>query len=307
MYLMGEEDRPPLQISAPQAFLHAGAEASAASLIAHYPRQTSGAGQRVVVDMQACVAWTLMNAQAFPIMHGASMSRNGVYSGALRLRRKGVFRCADGHISVMFSGGAAASSAKAMVDWMDEKGFAADWMKQQNWRVWAPGVLSDASEEELRQVADVEDRIERFLLTMTRREIHAEGLRRRILLAPVNSVAEIAADEQLKAREFFVPVATGDPAAQPHHARAVCQAVVDADRAAVTAAASGRTQSRRLRSAAGSERGGNRDVARDWRNLSARSDGRWQIEPWPVFTCWISPGSRSARSSPSIWLTMAPT
>ena len=54
-----------------------------------------------------------MNAQAFPIMHGASMSRNGVYSGALRLRRKGVFRCADGHISVMFSGGAAASSAKA--------------------------------------------------------------------------------------------------------------------------------------------------------------------------------------------------
>ena len=52
---------------------------------------------------------------------------------------------------------------------MDEKGFAADWMKQQNWRVWAPGVLSDASEEELRQVADVEDRIERFLLTMTRR------------------------------------------------------------------------------------------------------------------------------------------
>ena len=39
MYLMGEEDRPPLQISAPQAFLHAGAEASAASLIAHYPRR----------------------------------------------------------------------------------------------------------------------------------------------------------------------------------------------------------------------------------------------------------------------------
>ena len=72
------------------------------------------------------------------------------------LAGKGVFRCADGHISVMFSGGAAASSAKAMVDWIDEKGFAADWMKQQNWRVWLPGVLSDASEEELRQVADVE-------------------------------------------------------------------------------------------------------------------------------------------------------
>ncbi len=48
----------------------------------------------------------------------------------------------------MFTGGAAAGSAKAMVDWMDEKGFAADWMKQQNWKVWSPGILSNASEEE---------------------------------------------------------------------------------------------------------------------------------------------------------------
>lgn len=211
MYLMGEEDRTPLQISAPQAFLHAGAEASAASMIAHYPRQITGTGQRIVVDMQACIVWTLMNAQAFPIMHGAAMSRSGVYSGMVLLRRKGVFRCKDGHISVMFSGGASAASAKAMVEWMDEKGFAADWMKKQDWRVWAPGVLSKATEEELRQVTDVEDRIERFLLTMTKREIHAEGLRRRILLAPVNSVAEIAADEQLKAREYFVAVPTGQP------------------------------------------------------------------------------------------------
>ena len=205
MYLMGEEGRPPLQISAPQAFLHAGAEASAASLIAHYPRQVSGTGQRIVVDMQACVVWTLMNAQAFPVMHGASMTRNGVYSGALSLRRKGVFRCKDGHISLLFTGHAAASSAKALVDWMDQNGFAADWMNKQNWKVWSPGILSDASEEEVQQVADVEGRIERFFLTLTKREIHAEGLRRRILLAPVNSVAEIAVDEQLKSREYFVP------------------------------------------------------------------------------------------------------
>jgi benzylsuccinate CoA-transferase BbsE subunit len=81
-------------------------------------------------------------------------------------------------------------------------------MKEQNWKAWSPGVLSDASEEELRQVADVEDRIERFFLTLTKREIHVQGLRRRILLAPVNSVAEIAVDEQLKSRRYFAKVAS---------------------------------------------------------------------------------------------------
>ncbi len=207
MYLMGEPGRPPLQISLPQAGLHAGAEAAAASMIAHYPRQTSGQGQHIVVDMQACIVWTLMNAQAFPIMHGASMARSGVYSGALRLRRKMVFRCADGHISILVTGGAAAASVKALVDWMDEKGFAADWMKRQNWSVWAPGVISRATDQEVEQIHDIEDRVERFFMTMTKREIYAGGLKRRILLSPVNTVAEIAADEQLAAREFFVPVA----------------------------------------------------------------------------------------------------
>ncbi|HEV3110017.1 MAG TPA: CoA transferase [Candidatus Binataceae bacterium] len=206
MYLMGEEGRPPLQISLPQAGLHAGAEAAAAAMIAHYARQSSGQGQHIVVDMQACVVWTLMNAQAFPIMHGGSMARNGVFSGALRLKRKMVFRCADGHISMLVTGGTAAPSIKALADWMDEKGFAADWMKRQNWSSWAPGVISRASDYEIEQVHDIEDRVERFFMTMTKREIYAGGLKRRILLSPVQTVAEIAADDQLEAREFFVPV-----------------------------------------------------------------------------------------------------
>jgi crotonobetainyl-CoA:carnitine CoA-transferase CaiB-like acyl-CoA transferase len=206
MYLMGEPGRPPLQISAPQAGLHSGAEAAAAAMIAHYPRQSSGQGQHIVVDMQACIAWTLMNAHSFPVLHGASMTRNGVYSGALQLARKMVFKCADGHISMLLTGGTGAASTKALVDWMGEKGFAADWMKQQKWATWAPGVISDATEYEIQQVKDIEDRVEHFFMTMTRNEIYAGGLKRGILLSPVNTVADIAADQQLKSREFFVEV-----------------------------------------------------------------------------------------------------
>src|SRR5215467_10318372 len=70
MYMMGEEGKPPVQMSLPQAGLHAGGEAAVASMIAHYPRQVDGFGQKIVVNMQACIVWTLMNEQAMPIQHG---------------------------------------------------------------------------------------------------------------------------------------------------------------------------------------------------------------------------------------------
>ncbi len=44
------------------------------------------------------------------------------------------------------------------------------------------------------------------MLTMTKREIYAQALKRRIFLAPVATVADIAADEQLKARDFWTAV-----------------------------------------------------------------------------------------------------
>ena len=46
MFLMGDEGKPPLEMSLPQAGLHAGAEAAVASLLAHYPREIEGKGQQ---------------------------------------------------------------------------------------------------------------------------------------------------------------------------------------------------------------------------------------------------------------------
>src|SRR3546814_10491029 len=47
-------------------------------------------------------------------------------------------------------------------------------------------------------------------LTKTKDELYSEALRRRFLLAPVNTVADIRADEQLAAREYFVAVDHGE-------------------------------------------------------------------------------------------------
>ena len=48
----GDEDRPPVRTTVPQAFLHAGAEAAVGALIAHHARERDGIGQHVDVSAQ---------------------------------------------------------------------------------------------------------------------------------------------------------------------------------------------------------------------------------------------------------------
>jgi benzylsuccinate CoA-transferase BbsE subunit len=207
MYLMGEEGRPPLQMSLPQAGLHSGAEAAVASLIAHYPRELTGRGQRVVVNMQACIVWTLMNEQAMPLMHGEYLRRSGVFSGPANARLRLLFRCADGYVTLAIIGSAGgAASTRALVAWMEEKGPVADWMRTKDWANWNPARFLMRNEQDRAESAELEELLKRFFAFLTKREIYAEALERKILVAPVATVRDIADDEQLQAREFFVPV-----------------------------------------------------------------------------------------------------
>src|SRR5216683_3002597 len=188
MYLMGEEGKPPLQMSLPQAGLHAGGEAAVASLLAHYPRQADNTGQRIVVNMQACIVWTLMNEQAMPFLHGNHLTRTGVFVGSADARRKMVYECKDGFISTLIAGGVVVGgSTRALIEWMGEGGPIPEWMRKKDWISWVPGVFMKMTEQDYR-------------------EIDAEGLKRRIFLAPVSNAADIAEDAQLKARDFWVTV-----------------------------------------------------------------------------------------------------
>jgi crotonobetainyl-CoA:carnitine CoA-transferase CaiB-like acyl-CoA transferase len=205
MFQMGEEGRPPLQMALPQAGLHAGAEAAVASLIAHYPREIEGRGQRAVVNMQACVVWTLMNEQAMPLLHGDYLRRSGVFTGAIGGRRKTVFRCKDGFVSGLIAGGAYLPSTNALIAWMKEEGAAPEWLiKDGGLAVLTPGAFMTAKAEALKELDLAEGAVEDFLKTKTKAEIWQNVLRRRILAAPVATAADIAADEQLRAREYFV-------------------------------------------------------------------------------------------------------
>src|SRR5206468_12289308 len=105
MYICGDDDRPPLRLPLWQAFFHAGGEAAVGTLLAHLARARNGRGQHVVVNAQAAMVWTLMNAQAFPMMHGDWPRRSGPFVGSRRIRRRMIFACADGFVSLLLVGG----------------------------------------------------------------------------------------------------------------------------------------------------------------------------------------------------------
>ncbi len=190
-----------------QSYFHAGAEAAVGTMAAHYPRELTDEGQHVVVNMQACIVWTLMNEQAYPILHGNSVQRNGVFVGSVGMRQRTVFPCKDGHITLLLAGGPLAFSLRAFVKWMDEKGMCPKWMVEKDWSMWGPATFMNAKGDEVQKEIDaIEAAVTAFLMTMTKAEIYAGALKRRILLAPVSTVADIMASEQLAARNFFVPI-----------------------------------------------------------------------------------------------------
>ena len=207
MYLCGDEDRPPLRLPLWQAFHHAGAEGAVGTLLAHLARGRNGRGQHVIVNAQAAMAWTLMNAQAFPILHGDFLRRSGPFVGSRGVRRRMVFPCADGFVSLLLMGAQGSPSTRALMGWMAEHGMLPDWLRDWPWERWEPGWAMEMSPAAQAEMVRIEEVVEAFLRTRTKAEVYREGIRRRILVAPVATVADIAGDAQLAAREYFRPVA----------------------------------------------------------------------------------------------------
>jgi benzylsuccinate CoA-transferase BbsE subunit len=199
MYLTGVPGRPPLQISIPQAYLHAGAEAATASMLAYFARLGDGRGQRVVVDTQACVVWTLMNEQAYPLLHGDYLNRSGVMAGSGDLARRMIFEVADGQVAALLLG----ESARLVVEWMAEEGAAPPWLLAVDWAMFAPSRLMDAESGLLELMHRSDAAIEAWLRTKTKSFLYEGAIKRRILLAPVSTVQDIFDDEQLAARDYF--------------------------------------------------------------------------------------------------------
>src|SRR5262245_63598108 len=102
LILTGDDDRPPVRVSVPQAYLHASAQAAAAALIAHHERQHSGRGQHVDVSAQQAVAQATQSAILAAPLGEAEIQRmaGGVKIGPLAVRL--IWPAKDGYVSLAY-------------------------------------------------------------------------------------------------------------------------------------------------------------------------------------------------------------
>ncbi len=204
MYLHGDPDRPPVWISFPQASISAGAECAAATMIAHWHRESTGEGQYIDVSIQESFTNMLFNATAWWDMSGRNLVRVGDTWQIGSILVPFGFRCRDGYVSLNLLGGGRPSnvaSSANIVKWMDEDGMAPEWLKSFDW------VNKFDTTKVTQEVVDpIVSAFTEFLLTKTKAEIMERALRDNIIIAPVSTAKDIWESPHYAVRNFFVPV-----------------------------------------------------------------------------------------------------
>jgi crotonobetainyl-CoA:carnitine CoA-transferase CaiB-like acyl-CoA transferase len=202
LVLTGDDDRPPVRVSVPQAYLHASAEAAVAALIAHHERQRSGRGQHVDVSAQQAVAQatqsgilaTPLNADEFQRLSG------GVRVGALIVRL--VWPAQDGYVGILYLFGAALGPfTRRLMEWIYEEGFCDEATRDKNWLAYTE--LLFTGQEPVAEYERLKLVVEAFTRTKTKAELFHAALARGLLIAPITTIAEVVDSPQLAARHYW--------------------------------------------------------------------------------------------------------
>ena len=216
MTLAGMPEDPPNLIHGAQADLCASIQAALGTLLALRHAERTGRGQHVDVSVQEA----LSPAQETAMMMWDLQRTNRVRTGPLGLLRApipgvGVYETKAGHLMAYITAPGGADFSELVV-WMDEAGFAHDLheepyaaiVAEMNLRFLAR-VLADPSEAERMgpQLAHIGETVAAFFATMTALEAYEEGQRRRILVGIVSTPADLVASAQLRARDWYRPVA----------------------------------------------------------------------------------------------------
>ena len=199
MSICGDDDRPPVRIGEPQAYMLASAQAATGTMLAHYARNRSGQGSLVTVSMQEAVANTLTTTPHYWFVNNVVQRRGARSPYGGRLIRT-VFPASDGYVVTQFfwSPGAGVR-LRPIIEWMTEEGFPPSFADFDFDK--ATGDTIDQSDLEA-----WEDELAAFFSRFTKARIYDEALERRLFIFPVSSPRDLLENGQLAARGFFQEV-----------------------------------------------------------------------------------------------------
>ena len=204
LFLTGDNDRPPLRISIPQAFLHAGAEATVATMMALYQKKNAGCGQFIDVSIQDSLLWSTFNSVYTWVSEKAIISRMGSdRMVGKHLRMPQIWPCKDGFISFTVLGGnSGGKMMRNLGTWMEEEGLGDKAVSETDWAAFDFYGLTTE------MVARVVKPISLFFSTHTKQELFDQALKREVMLFPLADAQGILDDSHLAAKGFWQQIET---------------------------------------------------------------------------------------------------
>jgi crotonobetainyl-CoA:carnitine CoA-transferase CaiB-like acyl-CoA transferase len=199
LFMTGDSDRRPVNISMPQACLHAGSDAAVGCMLAHYHRRKSGEGQHVDISMQQSAAWFLAQTLPHWDIDKMILGRVGTFRTSSRgtLQRQ-VWPCKDGYIFFFMIGGQqGAKTCRQLVKWMSEEGMAGEFLPTYEWEKFD---MATATQELINKISQP---MAEFFKTRTKKEALDAAMSRNISICPLMGMKDLIADPNLAARGFW--------------------------------------------------------------------------------------------------------
>ncbi len=205
LILVGDEDRPPLRMSVPQAYLHASADAAGAALIAYYERLNSGAGQHIDVAAQESLGLAGQSTALAALVHSDETRRmsGGAKMGPIRVPL--VWPCKDGLVSCVFLFGSALGVfTRKLIDFLYTQGACSQAMKDTDWISYGAKLLS--GEEPIESYARNQAVLGEFIKSKTKVELFEMARENNLLIAPIATIDDVRANPQFIARDYWQTV-----------------------------------------------------------------------------------------------------
>jgi benzylsuccinate CoA-transferase BbsE subunit len=192
--LGGYADSEPLAVHGEQAMLASGIFGAVAALAALYERTQSGKGRWIEVSGQECVAFALEDAVAEWSINARVRRRQG---DTAREAGTGIYPCRDGHVSLVAGRLGTARAFVALREWVASSGTPGGAeLRAPQWRDFE----YRQSPEGIARFAEI---FGAFCRTRGKEELYREGQAHQIAIAPVNTIADVVADAQLRANSYF--------------------------------------------------------------------------------------------------------
>jgi benzylsuccinate CoA-transferase BbsE subunit len=198
--LGGYPDTAPVAVFGNQAYLCGGIMTGVAAVLSLLCRVESQA-PRVDVSVQATLVGALEDATAEFDLRGTVRRRAGDQQ---REAGTGIFRSADGYVSMVAGKLGTAQAWLNLVAWLQEMG------------VEGADELGDPAWTTIEKRRDLES-LEKFMAIFesystiqTSEWLYREGQRRSIAIAPVNKMSDVLSDPQLRYRDFFRSISSSD-------------------------------------------------------------------------------------------------